>query len=256
MLSIVGKAFAGVLLNSLQVLADRVYPKAQYGFRAARSTVDMVFSVRQLQEKCREQRRPIYLAFEDLTKAFDLVSRGGLFALLKTIGCPPKLLSMIVSFHENLKVTFQFDSSCSELFIIKKRCETELRPCTHTVWDFLLPVVSICIRRLRRRCLHTHLKQWWPFHPARLRAKTKISKVLIRKRLFADDAALVAYSGEAMLRLIDGLTTACYEFGFTISLKKTEVVLQDVSDATPSTLWKSSLISAQQPPKIFLLNQS
>lgn len=49
----------------------------------------MVFSVRQLQEKCREHRRPLYLAFIDLTKAFDLVSRTGLFALLERIGIPP-----------------------------------------------------------------------------------------------------------------------------------------------------------------------
>ena len=89
LLSIVGKAFVRVVLNRLHLLAERVYPEAQCGFRAARSTIDMVFSVRQLQEKCREQRKPLYLAFIDLTKAFDLVSRDGPFALLQRIGCPP-----------------------------------------------------------------------------------------------------------------------------------------------------------------------
>ena len=83
LLSIVGKVYARVVLNRLQVLAERVYPEAQCGFRAGRSTVDMIFSVRQLQEKCREQRRPLYLAFVDLTKAFDTVSRSGLFNLLQ-----------------------------------------------------------------------------------------------------------------------------------------------------------------------------
>ena len=68
--------------NSLQ---HRVYPESQCGFRAGRSTFDMVFSVRQLQEKCREQNKPLYLAFIDLMKAFDLVSRSG---LLKKVGCP------------------------------------------------------------------------------------------------------------------------------------------------------------------------
>ena len=43
LLSIVGKAYARVLLNRLQLLADRVYPEAQCGFRAARSTIDIVF---------------------------------------------------------------------------------------------------------------------------------------------------------------------------------------------------------------------
>ncbi|KAI0213003.1 hypothetical protein LSAT2_002055, partial [Lamellibrachia satsuma] len=72
LLSIVGKAFARVLLIRLQKLASRVYPESQCGFRAGRSTIDMIFSVRQLQEKCREQGMPLYVAFIDLTKAFDL----------------------------------------------------------------------------------------------------------------------------------------------------------------------------------------
>ena len=58
LLSIVGKFIARkvivrVLLVRLQKLAERVCPESQCGFRAERSTFDMVFSVRQLQEKCR-----------------------------------------------------------------------------------------------------------------------------------------------------------------------------------------------------------
>ncbi|GFR69876.1 RNA-directed DNA polymerase from mobile element jockey [Elysia marginata] len=47
-LSTVGKAFARVVLNRLQQLADLVYPESQCGFRAKRSTVDIVFSITQL----------------------------------------------------------------------------------------------------------------------------------------------------------------------------------------------------------------
>lgn len=114
-----GKAFARVLLKRLQLLADRVYPEAQCGFRAGRSTVDMVFSLRQLQEKCHEQQQPLYMAFIDLTKAFDLVSRKGLFILLQKIGCPPKLLRLIISFHEDMQGTVQYDCQMSDPFPIK-----------------------------------------------------------------------------------------------------------------------------------------
>ena len=89
LLSIAGKAFAKVALKRLQILGDRVYPESQCGFRPERSTVDMIFSLRQLQEKCREQGKPLYVAFIDLTKAFDLVSRDGLFRILEQVGCPP-----------------------------------------------------------------------------------------------------------------------------------------------------------------------
>ena len=115
-MSIVGKAFARVLLIRLQKLASRVYPESQCGFRAGRSTIDMIFSVCQLQEKCREQGMPLYVAFIDLTKAFDLVSRKELFHLLEKIGCPPKLRSMVVSFHENMMGTVVYDGLTSEPF--------------------------------------------------------------------------------------------------------------------------------------------
>ena len=88
--------FARVILIRLQQkLAERIYPESQCqcDFRAERSTIDIVFSLRQLQEKYREQQMPLYIAFIDLTKAFDLVSRDGL--ILPKIGCPPKLQSMI-----------------------------------------------------------------------------------------------------------------------------------------------------------------
>ena len=59
LLVIVGKVYAWVMLKRLQVLAAHIYPKSQCGFRAGRSTIDMVFSIKQLQEKCREQCKPL-----------------------------------------------------------------------------------------------------------------------------------------------------------------------------------------------------
>ena len=82
LLRIVGKLFARVALKRLQFIAERVYPESHRGFRANRSTYDMVLSIRQLQEKCRKQRKPLYIASIDLTNAFDLVSRDGLFKIL------------------------------------------------------------------------------------------------------------------------------------------------------------------------------
>jgi len=104
LLCVAGKLFTRVAIHRLQQLAERVYPESQCGFRSQRSTVDMI-SVRQLQEKCREQQQPLFIAFIDLTKAFDLVSRDGLFKILPLISCPPKLLSFLESFHNNMHGT-------------------------------------------------------------------------------------------------------------------------------------------------------
>ena len=53
LLCIVGKVFARIVLRRLQVLGDQVYPESQCSFRQNRSTIDMIFSLRQMQEKCR-----------------------------------------------------------------------------------------------------------------------------------------------------------------------------------------------------------
>ena len=70
LLSITGKAFARVVCNRLQKLAKRVYPEARCGFKAGRTIIDMIFSLRR-QEKCREQRKSLCIAFIDLSKAFE-----------------------------------------------------------------------------------------------------------------------------------------------------------------------------------------
>ena len=56
---------------------------------------------------------------KDLTKAFDLVSREGLFKIFPKIGCPPRLFSFIRSFHDDMKGTVVFGGSTSDAFNIK-----------------------------------------------------------------------------------------------------------------------------------------
>ena len=53
-------------------------PESQCGFRKDRGTIDMIFTFRQLQEKCQEQNVYLYMVCVDLTKAFDTGSRDGL----------------------------------------------------------------------------------------------------------------------------------------------------------------------------------
>ena len=63
-----------MLIRLLTYVVDTVVPESQFGFRRARSTTDMIFVASLLQEKCREQRGGLFIAFIDLTKAFDIVN--------------------------------------------------------------------------------------------------------------------------------------------------------------------------------------
>ena len=50
--------------------------------------------------------------------SFDLVSRDGLFKSLAKIGCPPTLLSIMKSFHGNMKGTVLYNGATSDPFNI------------------------------------------------------------------------------------------------------------------------------------------
>ena len=99
LLSIAGKIFARIILNRLIAVSEVNLPEAQCGFRPCRSTVVMIFTVRQVQEKCLEQNLDLYSVFIDLTKAFDTVNREALWDVLAHYGCPPKFIQIIRPFH-------------------------------------------------------------------------------------------------------------------------------------------------------------
>ena len=100
LLSIAGKILAKVLLNRLYFHLDQkgLIPESQCGFRKDRGTTNMIFTTRQLQEKCQEQNVDLYMTFVELTKAFDTVSRDGLWKIMTKFGCPPRFITMVRPF--------------------------------------------------------------------------------------------------------------------------------------------------------------
>ena len=133
---------------------------------------------------------PLYIAFIDITKAFDLVSRDGIFKFLSKIGCPHKLQSMIESFHTDTKGTVQFNDSFSEPFEIRSGIK---QGCVHASMLF-----GTFFGLLLKQVLDTTTEAIYfrtrsddkLFNLARLRAKTNVRKDLISHMLFADDTAV------------------------------------------------------------------
>ena len=148
--------FARVVLDRLQKLAERIYPDYQCGFRSRRPATYMVFSLRQLQEKCREQNHPLYIAFIDITNGFDLMSRNSMFFILGMIACPLKLLNVIQSFHIDMKDAVQSHGAFSDAFVIRSgvRQGCVLVP---TQFDILLCCHAEAeLWRIHRRCSPSH----------------------------------------------------------------------------------------------------
>ena len=195
-----------------------------------------VRALRQLQEKCREQRQPLYLAFINLTKAFDLVSHDGLLKILGKIGCPSRLLNMIQSFHCNMKGVVQFDGQSSDPFDIwrgvKQGCL--LAPALFGIF-FAVALMHAFGHSTEGIFLHS-TSDGKLFSFSHLKAKTKLRKVLIRDFLFADDAAVAIHSGrDSKSSRILLLSMRNIHFKLTISIKKTNIMAQAV-DWTPTII--------------------
>ena len=170
---------------------------------------------------------PLYIAFIDLTKVFNLVSRSGLFKLLRKIGCTPHLLAEISSFHENMHSTVNCNGSTSEAFKVSSRVKQGcvLAPTLFSIFFSML--LQYAFKNCREGVfLHTRYDGKL-LNIAHLYAKTKVTKVLICGMLFADDAAVVSHTEEGLQQLVSCLSVACMEFGLKISLKKTNVMAQD-----------------------------
>ena len=72
-----GKILLKIIARRLSEYCERVgiLPEGQSGFRPNRSTTDMMFAIRRLQELALKKRIPLYVCFIDLTKAYDSVDR-------------------------------------------------------------------------------------------------------------------------------------------------------------------------------------
>ena len=102
LLSIAGKILERVILNRMiDSVAENTLPDSQCGFRPGHNTVDMVFAVRQIHEKCTEQQMGLFACFIDLTKEFNTVNRA-LWVILSKLCCPSKFINLIRLFHDGM----------------------------------------------------------------------------------------------------------------------------------------------------------
>ena len=117
-MSSAGKILARVLLNRLNEYLKRsgLLQESQCIFRKNRGTIDMIFTARQLQEKCQEQNVDLYMTFVDLTKPFGTVSREGLWKIMAKFGCPAKFIAMVRQFHDGMLARVQNDGKLSDPF--------------------------------------------------------------------------------------------------------------------------------------------
>lgn len=229
LLSVAGKVLAKIMLARLVThVSEAVLPESQCGFRKERGTIDMVFSLRQIQEKSMEQNRDLYIVFVDLTKAFDTVPRELLWKILLKYGVPEKFLNMIKLFHSGMEAKVSMNNIESSAFPVEVGVKQG---------DVLAPVLFNIFISVVMKLLQMSLRaddgvqveyrlDGNLFNIRRLQAHTKTTTRQITDLQYADDAALVAHTADSMQRLLNSLTSIYEAFGLQINTRKTEVLVQ------------------------------
>ena len=73
----------------------------QFGFMPDRGTIDVIFILRQRQEKNLQKKKNIYFAYFDLEKAFDRVPRRILWWAMRKLRIDEWIIQVVKSMYEN-----------------------------------------------------------------------------------------------------------------------------------------------------------
>ena len=228
LLSIAGKILTKILLNRLKVHLDKagLIPESQCGFRKDGGRIDMIFTARQLQEKCQEQNVDLYMTFVDLTKAFDTVSRDGLWKIMAKFGCPPRYIAMVRQFHDGMQARVQNDGEYSEPFPVTNGVKQGCVMAPALFSEMFSAMLTDAFQDVDAGFPIRYRFDGKLMKLRRLQAKSKVQTDVVDKPLYADDLAENAKSEEKMQWAVDRMSKACDNFQLAISTKKTEVVHQ------------------------------
>ena len=204
LLSSAGKILAGILLSRLNAeIVKTILPESQCGFRQNRGTTDIIFTVRQIQEKCSEHRQGLYQVFVDLTKAFDSVNRETLWKILGKLGCPDHFVKLIRSFHDEMEVSVNVGGTLTDPLKVETGVKQGdlLAPTLFSV--FFSIVLNDAFRDCNQGIYIRYRSSGKLFNIRRFAAKTKVLLALVRDLLYADDCDLVAHTESDMQCLMD-----------------------------------------------------
>ncbi|XP_034050988.1 LOW QUALITY PROTEIN: uncharacterized protein LOC117531908 [Thalassophryne amazonica] len=215
LLSIAGKILARIILNRLiTTISEETLPETQCGFRPNRSTMDMIFSIRQIQEKCTKQHLDLYMVFIDLTKAFDTVNREALWLILEKLSCLNKMIRIICLFHDGMVGSVLTRGGTSAPFAIsngvKQGCV--LAP---VLFNLFSCVLNRALCDLNNGVYLRYRLDGSLFNLRRLVASTKTTTKLIQEALFADDCALMVHTESDLQTLTESFSQAARLFGLS-----------------------------------------
>ena len=224
-----GKVLERMILNRLNIVAEENdwLPESQNGFRNGRGAVDSLICCRLLSKYCRENGLPCYIAFVDLTKAYDKVDRDILWMVLSRLGVPAKFINLIKGIHVGAQAKVKDSGVFSQSFELKRGLKQGscFAPILFNIFfGAIVNAINTRIDPHNGIDIKYHIGNDI-FNDIQL-GEGKLRKYMtITDLLFADDAAFISSSEEGLQQKMDIVVEVVSAFGQLVSIKKTEVLL-------------------------------
>ena len=187
------KVLEGVLESAVRGMVD--VNKLQFGFVPGRGTTDAIFIARQLQEKYRAAKKPLYFAFVDLEKAFDRVPREVLWWALRSLGVEEWAVRVIQGMYANARSRVRVNGQLSEDFDVTVGVHQG---------SVLSPLLFILVLEALSRGFHTD-KPW--------------------ELLYADDLVIIASSEQELVDRLRDWKKRMEDKGLRVSMPKTKAMV-------------------------------
>lgn len=109
------KIFAAIVHRRVEEKLDKHLQKTPFGFRRRRGAADALQCVRRMAEHGEQTCTKTIMVALDWEKAFDKVTRNGLFTALERMNVPTKLVNVIKAMYANPTFRVEIDGVESEL---------------------------------------------------------------------------------------------------------------------------------------------
>ena len=95
LLCVAYKIFFNILFNWLLPYIETTICYYQCCYRQVQSTIDQLFTVRQILEKCNERNKETHHLFIDFKAAYEIRDRSSLYAAMGELNIPQKLITLV-----------------------------------------------------------------------------------------------------------------------------------------------------------------
>ena len=210
LLSIISKCYTSILNKRLYAWLEEndKISECQAGFRKKYSTVDQIFNLYAIVQKCLSQQgKKLYVAFVDFKKAFDSVRHDKLLECVRNEGVTGRFFGSLRAMYNSLLSCIKIDGQCSEFF----ECPIGVRQgcvMSPTLFSMFINQISSNLSESGR-----HGVQLLP----------GIMELFIL--LFADDVALISSTPIGLQNQLNVLKTCCDDMKMRVNIQKTKVMV-------------------------------